>query len=88
MRELTLQEVDAVGAGLWQVAATSLIGGVLSGINSSVNGDGFWGGFWNGAVSGALIGSGVGLFATSAVAGTTMIGAGSALSASYAWATC
>ncbi|WP_299948616.1 hypothetical protein [uncultured Microbulbifer sp.] len=79
MQELITNELEQVNGGILTVAGGAVIGGLVTGTSSAMNGEGFWGGFASGAVSGALIGSGVGIFATSAVAGTTLIGAGSAL---------
>lgn len=61
------------------VAAGALIGGLVNGSVSVINGNGFGSAFVSGAVSGALIGSGVGIFAKSAVAGTSLIGLGANL---------
>lgn len=79
VRVLTESEVEQVNGGFITVVAGALIGGAINGVASSLNGGSFAKGFSGGFVSGALVGSGVGIFATSAVAGTTLIGAGSAL---------
>lgn len=82
MKELTLEQTKEVDGAWATIAAGALIGGFVNGASSYLSGNGFTGAFIAGAASGALIGSGVGLFTTSAVAGTSLIGLGVALGVS------
>ncbi|WP_158681570.1 hypothetical protein [Microbulbifer pacificus] len=82
MRSLSDEEINQVNGGVATIAAGAFIGGLIQRTGNAMRGGSFVGGFASGAASGALIGSGVGIFARSAVAGVSLIGAGSALGVS------